>query len=107
MSDSAATAHPAYLVVTAVVTDRPKLQAYGEALAASGLYPRHGGEYLFLGPATEALEDWIDGTSIVCARFPSREAAHAFWYDAQYQDEIKPIREGAGIFHVAIFDGVR
>ncbi len=97
---------PAYLLVTAKVTDRTMMQAYALALAESGLYARHGGHYVFIGAAAEPLEDWPQGISIVCARFPSHAAAHAFWFDAQYQDDIKPLREGAGEFHIAIFNGV-
>lgn len=97
---------PAYLLVTARVGDSVRMGAYAKALAASGLYARHGGHYLFLGKAARGLEDWPESTSIVCARFPSRAAAEAFWFDAQYQDEVKPLRAGAGEFHVAIFEGL-
>lgn len=96
---------PAYLVVTAKVADRTKMTAYSAALAASGLYARHGGRYLFRGPAAVDLEAWT-GESVVCAVFSSRAAAEAFWTDAQYQDEIKPLRAGAGEFHIAIFEGL-
>ncbi len=95
---------PAYLLVTAQVSDPVRMAAYARALAESGLYQRHGGHYLFLGkPATE-LEDWPAGGSAVGAWFPSRVAAESFWADAQYQTEIKPLRAGAGAFHVAIFE---
>jgi uncharacterized protein (DUF1330 family) len=97
---------PAYLLVTARVTDGVRMAAYAKALAASGLYARHGGHYLFLGKPAVQLEDWQEGTSIVCAHFPSRAAAEAFWRDAQYQDDVKPLRAGAGEFHVAIFEGI-
>ena len=96
---------PAYLLVTARISDPVKMAAYAGALAASGLYPRHGGRYLFVGKAAMALEDW-PGDSVVCAVFPSRAAAQAFWDDPEYQTAIKPLRAGAGDFHVAIFDGV-
>ena len=97
---------PAYLLVTARVTDGARMGAYAKALAESGLYARHGGYYQFIGKAAVALENWPEGTSIVCAHFPSRAAAEAFWADAQYQDEVKPLRAGAGDFHVAIFEGL-
>ena len=100
-----ATERPAYLLVTAYVSDPVKIGAYARALAASGLYPRHGGRYLFVGKAAVALEDWPAGDSVVCAIFPSRAAAEAFWADPEYQDAIKPLRAGAGEFHVAIFEG--
>ena len=95
---------PAYLLVTAHVRDRVKMADYARALAASGLYARHGGAYEFIGQAAESLEDWPAGMSAVCARFPSRAAAQAFWTSAEYQDDIKPLRAGAGDFHVAIFE---
>ncbi len=95
---------PAYLVVTATVTDPEKLKTYNAALAKSGLYPRHGGRYLFVGRAAEEMEEW-DGRAVVCAEFPTVEAARAFWTSTEYQSEIKPLRAGAGNFHVAIFEG--
>lgn len=104
--DHEATPRPAYLLVTACVTDPAAMAAYAGALAASGLYARHGGHYLFLGKAAAPLEDWDPATSIVCAIFPSRSAAQAFWDDPQYQTAIKPLRADAGTFHVAIFDGL-
>ncbi len=97
---------PAYLLVIAQVHDPARMRAYAEALAASGLYPRHGGDYAFIGKAGVALENWDMGQSIVCARFPDRAAAEAFWHDAQYRDEIKPLRLGAADVQVAIFDGL-
>jgi uncharacterized protein (DUF1330 family) len=97
---------PAYLIVIAVVHAPQAMKAYSDALAASGLYPRHGGEYAFIGKASAGLENWDMGQSIVCARFPSRAAAEAFWHDAQYQTEIKPLRLGAADVKVAIFEGL-
>lgn len=97
---------PAYLLVTAKVSDRTKLTAYTKALADSGLYAQHGGRYLFVGPPALPLENWPGGQSVVLALFPSRAAAEAFWNSATYQDDIKPLREGAGEFSVAIFEGL-
>ena len=96
---------PAFLLVTAQITDRGKMGVYAEALAASGLYQAHGGSYEFIGAAATDLENWPAGMSAVCARFPSRAAAEAFWASTLYQDDIKPLREGAGSFQIAIFDG--
>lgn len=97
---------PAYLLVTAKVADRAKMAAYSKALAESGLYEKHGGRYLFAGPPTNPVEDWPQGQSAVLAVFPSRAAADAFWFSDIYQNDIKPLREGAGEFHVAIFEGI-
>jgi uncharacterized protein (DUF1330 family) len=97
-----ADAGKAYLVVTAEVTDPQKMAAYARALGASGLYEKHGGRYRVLGRPVADLEAW-DGRSVVVAEFPSREAAEAFWNDPLYQAQVKPLRAGAGSFHVALF----
>jgi len=95
---------PAFLLVIARVHDPVRMGAYARALADSGLYARHGGHYEFIGRAAADLEAWDMGQSVVCARFPSRAAAEAFWKDAQYQDEIKPLRIGAAEVQVAVFE---
>jgi uncharacterized protein (DUF1330 family) len=95
---------PAYLVVTAKVTDRPKLMAYNAAIAAAGLYATHGGRRLAMGPPALALEDWPDGEVVMIAEFPSRAAAEAFWFSDAYQQQCKPLRAGAGTFRVALFE---
>lgn len=96
----------AYLVVTANVTDRAKMAAYNRALVESGLYPRHGGRYVLVGRPVAELETW-DGRAVVVAEFPNVAAAQAFWNDPEYQEKVKPLRAGAGSFHVAIFEGAR
>jgi len=95
---------PAFLLVIARVHDPARMGAYARALAESGLYARHGGHYEFIGRAAADLEAWDMGQSVVCARFPSRAAAEAFWHDAQYQQQVKPLRLGAADVQVAIFE---
>lgn len=96
---------PAYLVVVSTITDPAKSRAYVEALRASGLYPALGGFHMTAGKPTELLEGGMFGESpIVIAKFPCVEAARRFWYSDVYQKKIKPLREGAGSFEVAIFE---
>lgn len=97
-------ARPAYLVVTARVTDRPKLMAYNQAIAAERLYETHGGRRLAMGPPVLALEGWPEGEVVMIAEFPSRMAAEAFWFSDAYQQRCKPLRAGAGEFRVALFE---
>jgi len=92
-----------FLVVTATVTDPAKMGAYQQALIASDLYARHGGRYVLRGRPIAELEDW-DGRAVVVAEFPHREAAEAFWWSPDYQEQVKPLRAGAGAFHVGIFE---
>lgn len=98
-------AKPAYLLLTARVADARKMAAYGKALAASGLYEAHGGVVMVDGAPANRLEGWPDGVGAVLARFPSRTAAESFWFSAAYQDDLKPLRRGAGTVQVAIFEG--
>jgi uncharacterized protein (DUF1330 family) len=93
---------PVYLVVTAMVADPVRMGAYARALAASGLYEKHGGRYVTIGRPLVDLEAW-DGRSVVVAEFPSLARAQAFWSDPVYQGQVKPLRDGAGDFHVALF----
>lgn len=96
---------PAYLVVTASVSDPQAMAAYQQRLTELGLYAAHGGRTLVRGRAAVPLEDW-DGRAIVVSEFPDRASAQAFWDDPRYQADVKPLRAAAGRFHVAIFDGV-
>ncbi len=95
---------PAFLLITARPGDQAKLAAYDAALTASGLYAAHGGAEVFGGQPVNRVEGWPDGVGAVCVRFPSRTAAESFWFSAKYQDDIKPLRRGAGTFQAAIFD---
>ncbi len=96
---------PAYLVVTATITDPSKMGGYQKALTEAGLYAAHGGRYLVRGRPAVELENW-DGRAVVISEFPDRASAEAFWTSDAYQTRIKPLRDGAGAFHIAIFDGV-
>ena len=96
---------PAYLLVQGQVSDREGFQAYSAALPP--IYRKYGGEYLALVPAAlvEVAEGAAENRSIVLARFPSREAARAFWDSPEYA-EAKKLREGKGTFFVTILDGL-
>jgi uncharacterized protein (DUF1330 family) len=96
---------PAYLLVQGRVTDREGFKAYSAALPP--IYRKYGGEYLALVPAplVEVAEGAPEDRSVVLARFPSREAARAFWDSPEYA-EAKKLREGKGTFFVTILDGL-
>lgn len=94
---------PAFLLVTSREADSAKMAAYAAALAASGLFEAHGGSYEFVGQPVNAVEGWPAGVGAMLARFPSQAAAEAFWFSAKYQQDIKPLRRGAGTFQAAVF----
>jgi len=105
MTDATDAARPAYLLVQGIVTDREGFKAYNAALPP--IYRKYGGEYLALvpAPALDVLEGEPEHRSIVLARFPSREAAHAFWNSPEYT-EAKQLRAGKGTFFVTVLDGL-
>lgn len=93
-----------YMLVVGQITDSEKIGKYQGALMESGLYPKNEGHYIAFGRPVEMFEgDWPQDQAIVIARFPSREHAQRFWNSEEYQQRIKPLREGAGTFNVSVF----
>ena len=95
---------PAYMVVIAEISDGEKMAEYQAALSASGLYPDNEGSYRVRGRPIEMFEgEWPSNQAVVVAKFPSADHARNFWRSDTYQNEIKPLRAGAGSFTVALF----
>ena len=73
---------------------------------AAQLSAEYGGEYVVRGPAKSLVEgDYLEGRSVVVSRFETVEKAEAFYNSDAYAKEIKPLREGSGVYDVAIFEG--
>lgn len=103
---SADTPPPAYLVVLGEVKDSA---AFGPGYAAKlpPLYARFGGEYLAIGKGVEVLEGDYRPPSYVIARWPSKEAALAFWNSDQYEALRRArIAGGWGDFDVLLVEGL-
>ena len=94
---------PAYMIVTAKISDRDAFIAgYGRAAAA--LVERFGGRYVLRGPGAELLEgDFGDGASMVISEWPDKAAVHAFWNSPEYQ-EAKQLREGVAEVQVLLIE---
>lgn len=94
---------PAYMIVTATISDRDAfLSGYGAKAAA--LVEQFGGKYLMRAPGAQALEgDFGDGGSIVISEWPSREAALSFWNSPEY-GEAKALREGIARCQVLLIE---
>lgn len=72
---------------------------------AADLSEEHGAEYVVRGPAKEVVEgDFLAGRSVVVSKFETLEKAEAYYKSDAYQKEIKPLREGSGVYDVAIFE---
>lgn len=97
---------PVIMVVRGLIHDYDRLRAYGQALAASGLYPQLGGYYLNAPRAIEVFEGNVPkNESILMVRFPCLAHARAFWNSKAYQDDVRPRRldPSAGDFTVSVY----
>ncbi|RJF93808.1 DUF1330 domain-containing protein [Sphingomonas cavernae] len=84
---------PAYLIVTATISDRETFLA-GYAPKAAALLEQFGGKYRMRAPGAQLLEgNFGDGGSVVISEWPSKEAALAFWNSPEYS-EARTLREG-------------
>ena len=93
---------PVVMLVTATITDRDAYGRYMEALVLSGLLSAHGALACATGPAIEYLEGDGPGEIAAIVRFPSAEAARAFWQCDAYR-EISELRKTAGSFRVGLW----
>lgn len=95
---------PAYLIVSAVISNRDAFMASGYPGAAAALLEQHGGRYLMRGPGAELLEgSFGDGASVVISEWPDKEAARRFWNSPEYQ-ETKKLREHLGECQVLLIE---
>lgn len=85
------------------VTD-PDLYA-GYAARASATIAAYGGEYLVRGGAAPAFEGDSPPGRVVVIRFPSVEAATAWYHSAEYA-ELRAIRQRAAGGSLVIVAGV-
>jgi uncharacterized protein (DUF1330 family) len=100
-------AEPVRMLVYGDIRERKAFGAYARALAASGLYPKHGGWYEAASPALEVFEGTPPpGRGVIIARFPCLEAARAFWNSPEYT-EIRKLRDGIAQFEVLVLPGAQ
>lgn len=79
----AAPSAPAYLIVIGDVYDRAAfIPGYAQKMPA--IYAKYGGEYLAVGRNSEVLEGDAEFTSYVISKWPSMDAARAFWNSEEY-----------------------
>jgi len=94
----------AYMVAVCKITNmKPELKEYAQKSAA--LMQQHGGRYIVRGLPVENYDgDILDGKSVICAEFPSMDDLKAFIEGDEYQNNIKPLREGTGEYHIAFYE---
>ncbi|WP_138378879.1 DUF1330 domain-containing protein [Luteithermobacter gelatinilyticus] len=95
---------PAYMIIVAELEDPDGFREYAQA--AGNLIGKFGGEYIVRGARRSVcLEgDWPDEQKIVISKWPSLEAAQAFWNSREY-GEIRKLREGRARVRVRLVEG--
>ena len=94
------------MVVSGETLDRARMGQYAKAIADAGIYPLNQGYYLNNPKLVDVFEGEIsDNHATLMVRFPSLEAARAFWDSDIYQNEIKPLRfsPSAGDYTVTVY----
>jgi uncharacterized protein (DUF1330 family) len=82
----------AYVIVEMKISDPERYKRY--MAAAPEVLKAHGGEFVVRGGALEVLEgDWKP-VRMAVLRFPSLQAAKAFYHDPLYT-EARALRDGA------------
>jgi uncharacterized protein (DUF1330 family) len=97
---------PVLMVVAGPTHDRARMQAYGEAIARSGLYRQLGGYYVNSPRSVATFEGTPPpGFVTLIVRFPCLANAEAFWNSRVYQEEILPLRlnPSAGTYTVTVY----
>lgn len=106
VSESASASTPAYLVVLGDVHDREAFMS-GYAGKLSPLYEKYGGEYLAVGRNKQILENGSEFQSFVVSKWPSMEAARAFWSDPEYEAlKVERIDKNWSKFDVYLLEGL-
>ncbi len=91
------------MLISAIIVDKAQFKLY--AIEASKLVAEFGGVYIVKGGESDALEgNWHDTEKTVISKWPSRQAALAFWNSPQYA-KIKKLRIGGAKVRVALLEG--
>ena len=93
----------AYIFANVQVTDPIQYQQYREL--SSRAIQEHGADICIRGGAVEILEgDWTP-ERVVLLKFPSRDAAKAFYESANYL-LARQARAGAAVMRMVLIEGV-
>ena len=94
----------AYMLAVCKITNpKPEMKEYAQKSAA--LAQQHGAKYLLRGAPAENYEgDLLEGKMVILAEFPSMDDLQAYVKGDEYQNNIKPLREGTGEYHISFYE---
>jgi uncharacterized protein (DUF1330 family) len=80
-----------------------ELQAYIDKSEQLAL--EYGGKYIIRGSAEKVAEgNQLLGRSLVVLEFKTLKKAESFFFSEAYQKEIKPLRNGTGVYDVGLYE---
>ncbi|MEM9570469.1 MAG: DUF1330 domain-containing protein [Pseudomonadota bacterium] len=93
----------AYMIIACKIHDRDRfVSGYGQAVPK--VVEQYGGEYVIVAPGAELLEGNLEGYgSIAISKWPSKDAAKAFWNSPEYA-QVKQLRDGLADAEVLLVD---
>jgi uncharacterized protein (DUF1330 family) len=95
---------PIYILGLNTVLDAGRYAIYAKALADSNLAPRHGSKRVFSGTPHKAFAGhWPAATTATITEWPCREAFETFYYSAEYQTKIFPLRGATARYRLVGF----
>jgi uncharacterized protein (DUF1330 family) len=94
----------AYMLAVCNITNpKPEMKEYAQKSGA--LAAKHGAKYLLRGKAVEDYEgELLVGKVVILTEFPSMDDLQAYIKGDEYQNNIKPLREGTGEYHIAFYE---
>ena len=95
---------PAYIVAICEVTN-PNDNFKKYSAESARLSAQHGGKYTIRGKSEHVKDgEYLTGKALVITEFETMDALLGFYNDPEYQNEIKPLREGTGEYHIAFYE---
>ena len=95
---------PAYIVALCEVTN-PNDNFKKYSAESARLSKQHGGKYTIRGKSSDVMDgEYFEKNAVVITEFPTMEALLGFYNNPEYQNEIKPLREGTGNYEIAFFE---
>ena len=92
-----------YMIANLTIDDRERYAQYEAGFVE--IFARYDGELLAVDEAQEVLEGEYDHTRTVILRFPTKEAAHA-WYDSEEYQTLAKHRFAASSGSALIVQGL-
>jgi uncharacterized protein (DUF1330 family) len=95
---------PAYIVSVCDIREiTAALKDYVQRSAE--LARKHGGRYIVRGKPLEVEEGgYLVDKSVVILEFPTLEQLKAYVHGGEYQESVKPLRQGTGLYDIAIYE---